>query len=60
VRFEFSAEQYKSFTLSESIKITRNVDVSPLADLMVYKIREVLNEYSLRDVDLEFIFMSRP
>lgn len=60
VRWESSAEQYKSFTLSESIKMNKFVSTSLLAQTLLDDLEEIVREYYLRDADLELILMSRP
>ena len=60
MRWESSAEQYKSFTLSESIKINKFVSTSLLAQTLLDDLEEIVREYYLRDADLELILMSRP
>jgi hypothetical protein len=60
VRFESSAEQYTSFTISDSIKITKNIDISLLADIILLDLKNTISEYSLIDVDLDLYIMGRP
>jgi hypothetical protein len=60
VRWESSAEQYTSFTLSESIKITKFIDISLLAYIILLDLNKIISEYTLRDADLGLILMGRP
>ena len=60
VRWESSVDQYQSFSISESIKITKDIDISLLADTLVWDLTKIIDEYSLKDADLELYIMGRP
>lgn len=60
VRFESSAEQYTSFTLSDSIKFTKLINTNLLADIILLDLKKIIAGYYLRDADLELIIMGRP
>ena len=60
VRWESSVDQYQSFSISESIKITKDIDINLLADTLVWDLTKIIDEYSLKDADLELYIMGRP
>lgn len=60
MRWESSAEQYTSFTISESIKMTKFININLLADIILLDLTKIISEYTLRDADLELIIMGRP
>jgi hypothetical protein len=59
-RWQFANGQYRSLTISDSIKITRFISINLLAENILYDIQEILLMYELRDEDIEFYLMGRP
>lgn len=60
LRWEYSEKEYRSLSISESVKITKNISIKLLAEQISHDIKDMLREYSLRDADLELIIMGRP
>ena len=60
LRWQISGGSYRSFSITESIKITRNTSLKLLAELILFNIQKTLRDYSIRDQDLELYLMGRP
>ena len=60
LRWQYSTGEYRSLSLSDSIKIIRSISLNLLAEKILWDIAETLLEYDLRDADLELYLMSRP
>jgi len=60
LRWEHSGGQYRALTLSESIKINKNVSTGLLAETIIYDIQKLFSKYNLVDGDLELYMMGRP
>ena len=60
LRWESSKGYFSSLTVSNSIKIIRNINIDLLSEKIIYDIFETLREYSLRDQDLKLFIMGRP
>lgn len=60
LRWQFADGEYRSLTITESIKITRNISLKLLAEKLLWDIGETLLNYDLKDADLELFMMGRP
>ena len=60
LRWETSIGEFKTISISDSLKITRNINTELIAEKFIHEIIDILREYSLRDVDLELLIMGRP
>ena len=60
LRRENSDGDYKTITLTKSIKITRFTDCSELAEKVAISILDALLTYVIKDVDIELLIIGRP
>lgn len=60
LRWQIFSGSYRSLSITESIKITRNINLNLLAKKILWDIQKTLRDYRLRDADLELYLMSRP
>ena len=60
LRWQYATGEYRSITVSESIKINKNISISLLAEQIHSDINAVLLEYEIREADLELYLMGRP
>lgn len=60
LRWELSGGQYRALTLSESIKINKNISTSLLAETIIHDISNMFSKYNLLDGDIELYMMGRP
>ena len=51
---------YKSSTISESIKITRLFDCNLLAEWVVYSLQDAFLKYEIKGLEIELFMMGRP
>lgn len=60
LRWQFASGEYRSLSISNSIKITRNSNRRFLAEAILQDITETLLLYDLQGLDIELIMMGRP
>lgn len=60
IRWETSQEKFHSVTISDSIKITRDINTKLIAEKLIHDILAILRVYSLRDLDLDLLILGRP
>ena len=60
LRWEYSYGDYKSYTISSSIKITRWSKSSLLVNRIISSLKNALSKYSLRGKDIDLFLMGRP
>ena len=60
LKWQYSSGDYKSLSISNSIKITRKSDRSLLAETVLHDISETLLNYNIQGLDIELIMMGRP
>ena len=60
LRWQYSNGEYRSLTITSSIKINREIYLNLLAEKLLWDISETLIKYDLRDADLELFLMGRP
>lgn len=60
LKWQYTKGEYRSVSISNSIKVTRNSDCSLLAEAVLHDITETLLNYDLQGLDIELILMGRP
>ena len=60
LRWQYSTGEYRSLTVSDSIKINKNISIDLLAESVIFYIKKMFNKYSLLEGDLELYIMGRP
>lgn len=60
LRWQYSNGNYKSATVSNSIKITRFTSNDLLAETIADSVQSSLRKYNLADLDIDFFLMARP
>jgi hypothetical protein len=60
IRWQYSDGDYKSTTISKSIKVTRFTSCSLLAERIVYSLHKILNVYKLQGTYMDLLIMGRP
>ena len=60
LRWEYSGGEYRSLTISESVKINKNININLLAESIIWDIKNMFNKYTLLEGDLELYIMGRP
>ena len=60
LKWQYTSGEYRSLSISKSIKVTRNSNCSLLAEVILHDINETLLNYDIQDLDVELIMMGRP
>ena len=60
LRWESNVGEYQSLTISESIKIIKNINTNSLAEQIINDIKEMFNKYFLIKGGLDLYLMGRP
>lgn len=60
LRWESAEGEYKSITISESTKVTRDFPCNLLADNIVYSLQDLLFKYKLQGLYVDLFIMGRP
>jgi hypothetical protein len=60
LRWETANEKFNSVSISDSIKITRDINTDLIAENLIHDTLNMLREYSLRDLDLNLLILGRP
>ena len=60
LRWHLSEGEFRSLTISDSIKINKNINIYKLAETIIYDIKNIFYKYNLIQGDLELYIMGRP
>jgi hypothetical protein len=60
LRWQYTTGEYKSLSISNSIKITRDTNRNLLAKRIIFDITNTLFLYDLQGLDIELLIMGRP